>query len=107
MVTISRQSGKPVDSEDIDKYEAEWKVGFDDLFGAYKEDMKTMEEKSLEFEERLQAKYKISQKIPLPKSIKAWKEIIDEHGKDVMIALDKEGKNLHIILLDLNEYYFF
>ena len=106
MVMISRQSGKPLDSEDINKYEAEWKVGFDDLFGAYKEDMKTMEEKSLEFEERLQAKYKISKKIPLPKSIKAWKELIDEHGKDVMIALDREGKNLHVILLDLNDYFF-
>ena len=103
---ISKQSGKPVDSEDADKYEAEWKEGFDDLFGAYKEDMKTMEEKSNEFEERLQKKYKISQKIKLPKSIKAWKELIDEHGKDVMLALDKDGKNLHVILLDMNEYYF-
>jgi len=106
MVMISRQSGKPVDSEDAGKYEAEWKEGFDDLFGAYQDDMKTMEEKSNEFEERLQKKYKISQKIKLPKSIKAWKELIDEHGKDVMLALDKDGKNLHVILLDMNEYYF-
>ena len=107
MVTISRQSGKPVDSEDVQKYEDEWKEGFDDLFGAHQDDMKTMEEKSNEFEERLQAKYKISQKIKLPKSIKAWKELMDEHGKDIMLALDKDGKNLHVILLDLNEYYFF
>jgi hypothetical protein len=32
MVMISKQSGKPVDSEDADKYEAEWKEGFDKIY---------------------------------------------------------------------------
>ena len=27
-------------------------------------------------------------------------------GKSSMIALDKEGKNLHVVLLDLNDYFF-
>ena len=60
MVTILKQSGNPVDEKEAEKFSEEWKEGFNKLFDAYKDDMKTMTEKSQEYENELSKKYNIN-----------------------------------------------
>ena len=101
MVTIIKQSGNPVNNKEADKYSEEWKEGFNKLFDAYKDDMKTMQEKSQEFEDKLSEKYSINQKVDLPKNMKGWKTLLETHKSCIMIDEDIKTGKLMLVILDL------
>ena len=101
MVTIIKQSGNPVNNKEADKYSEEWKEGFNKLFDAYKDDMKTMQEKSQEFEDKLSEKYSINQKVDLPKNMKGWKKLLETHKSGIMIDEDINTGKLMLVILDL------
>ena len=101
MVTIIKQSGNPIDEKEADEFAVEWKKGFEKLFDAYKDDMKTMEEKSQEFENKLTKKYGINQQVNLPKSMKGWVKLLEKHQSGIMIDVDSKTGKLMLVILDL------
>ena len=99
MVTIIKQSGSPVDESEAKKFLEEWRVGFDKLFEAGG-DMPTVTEEAQKFEEKLLKKYKIERKVDHPKSLKAWKELLDNHKSGIMGDLHAKTGDLMFIILD-------
>ena len=100
MVTIIKQSGNPVDEGDAKEFLKEWKDGFDKLFDA-EGDMAIVTEKATKYEQELMKKYKIEKSVELPKSMKAWKNLLDEHKSGIMVDQHAKTGNLMFIILDL------
>ena len=99
MVTIIKQSGNPVDESEAKKFLDEWKEGFDKLFDA-KGDMAIVSEKAKAFEEELLKKYKVEKQVDLPKSMKAWKKLIDDHQSGIMVDQHAKTGDLMFVILD-------
>ena len=99
MVTIIKQSGSPVNESEAKKFLDEWREGFDKLFEAGG-DMPTVTEEAKKFEEKLLKKYKLEEKVDLPKSLKAWKELLDNHKSGIMVDLHAKTGDLMFIILD-------
>jgi len=100
MVTIIKQSGNPVDEGDAKKFLNEWTEGFDRLFDA-EGDMPTVSEKAQEYEKELMKKYKIEKTVELPKSMKAWKMLLEEHRSGIMVDQNHTTGDLMFVILDL------
>ena len=100
MVTIIKQSGNPVDEGDAKKFLKEWKDGFDKLFDA-EGDMAIVTEKAAEYEQELMKKYKIEKSVELPKSMKAWKQLLEQHHSGIMVDQHSKTGELMFIILDL------
>tara|TARA_Y100001938_G_C7761313_1_gene268701 strand:- start:139 stop:447 length:309 start_codon:yes stop_codon:yes gene_type:complete len=99
MVTIIKQSGNPVDESEAKKFLDEWKEGFDKLFDA-KGDMAIVSEKAKAFEEELLKKYKVEKQVNLPKSMKAWKKLLDDHQSGIMVDQHAKTGDLMFVILD-------
>ena len=99
MVTIIKQSGNPVDEDVTKKFLDEWKEGFDNIFDA-KGDMAVVTEKAKEFEEELLKKYKIEKQVNLPKSLKAWKELLENHKSGIMVDIHAKTGEIMFVILD-------
>ena len=99
MVTIIKQSGNPVDESEAKKFLDEWKEGFDKLFNA-KGDMAIVSEKAKAFEEELLKKYKVEKQVDLPKSMKAWKKLLDDHQSGIMVDQHAKTGDLMFVILD-------
>jgi hypothetical protein len=98
MVTIIKQSGKPIDESEAEKFMEEWKTGFEKLFES-ETDMETVSKKADAYEEKLREKYNLEKVIQVPKSMKAWKDLLKEHNSSIMVDVHiKTGKLLFIIL---------
>tara|TARA_Y100001956_G_scaffold26077_1_gene25872 strand:+ start:2455 stop:2766 length:312 start_codon:yes stop_codon:yes gene_type:complete len=98
MVTIIKQSGKPIDESEAEKFMEEWKTGFEKLFES-ETDMETVSKKADAYEEKLREKYNLEKVIQVPKSMKAWKNLLKEHDSSIMVDVHvKTGKLLFIIL---------
>ena len=100
MVTIIKQSGNPIDKEEAEAYHKEWKKGFDKLFKV-DGDMAIVTEKAQAYEEELMEKYGVQHRIKLPKSLKAWKFILDKYQGAIMVDQDRKTGELMFIILDL------
>ena len=99
MVTIIKQSGNPVDESEAKKFLDEWKEGFDKLFDA-KGDMAIVSEKAKAFEEELLKKYKVEKQVNLPKSMKAWKKLLEDHQSGIMVDQHAKTGDLMFVILD-------
>ena len=99
MVTIIKQSGNPVDESEAKKFLDEWKEGFDKLFDS-KGDMAIVSEKAKAFEEELLKKYKVEKQVDLPKSMKAWKKLLDDHQSGIMVDQHAKTGDLMFVILD-------
>jgi len=100
MVTIIKQSGNPVDEGDAKKFLDEWKTGFDKLFDA-DGNMAVVTEKAQEYEKELMKKYKIEKSVELPKSMRAWKKLLESHKSGIMVDVNAKTGELMFIILDL------
>ena len=99
MVTIIKQSGNPVDEGDAKKFLDEWKEGFDRLFEAGG-DMSDVTEKAKAYEEELIKKYDMEKSVELPKSLKAWKRLLEEHHSGIMVDVNAKTGELMFVILD-------
>ena len=99
MVTIIKQSGNPVDESEAKKFLDEWKDGFDKLFDS-KADMAIVSEKAKAFEEELLKKYKVEKQVDLPKSMKAWKKLLEDHKSGIMVDQHSKTGDLMFVILD-------
>ena len=99
MVTIIKQSGNPVDEGVAKKFLDEWKEGFDRLFEAGG-DMSDVTEKAKAYEEELIKKYDMEKSVELPKSLKAWKRLLEEHHSSIMVDIHHKTGDLMFVILD-------
>jgi|TARA_R100000149_G_C5788606_1_gene81212 hypothetical protein len=99
MVTIIKQSGNPVDEGDAKKFLDEWKEGFDRLFEAGG-DMSDVTEKAKAYEEELIKKYDMEKSVELPKSLKAWKRLLEEHHSSIMVDIHHKTGDIMFVILD-------
>lgn len=99
MVTIIKQSGNPVDESEAKKFLDEWREGFDKLFDS-KGDMAIVSEKAKAFEEELLKKYKVEKQVDLPKSMKAWKKLLEDHKSGIMVDQHAKTGDLMFVILD-------
>ena len=99
MVTIIKQSGNPVDESEAKKFLDEWREGFDKLFDS-KGDMAIVSEKAKAFEEELLKKYKVEKQVNLPKSMKAWKKLLEDHKSGIMVDQHAKTGDLMFVILD-------
>ena len=99
MVTIIKQSGSPVDEGEAEKFLKEWRDGFDRLFEAGG-DMSDVTEKAKAYEEELIKKYDMEKSVELPKSLKAWKRLLEEHHSSIMVDIHHKTGDLMFVILD-------
>ena len=99
MVTIIKQSGSPVDEGEAEKFLKEWRDGFDRLFEAGG-DMSDVTEKAKAYEEELIKKYDMEKSVELPKSLKAWKRLLEEHHSSIMVDVHHKTGDLMFVILD-------
>ena len=99
MVTIIKQSGNPVDEGDAKEFLDEWKEGFDRLFEAGG-DMADVTKKAKAYEEELIKKYDMEKSVELPKSLKAWKRLLEEHHSSIMVDVHHKTGDLMFVILD-------
>ena len=97
---IVRQSGNPVDKEEQGKFEKEWKTGFDDLYDS-ETDQETIAEKAEAFHKKLVKKYGTEEKIDLPKSLKAWKSLLEKYDQSILLTKNPENGKLVVVIMDL------
>jgi hypothetical protein len=100
MVTIIKQSGNPVDEGDAKEFLKEWKEGFDKLFDA-EGDMAIVTKKAQAYEEELMKKYKVEKSVELPKSMKAWKQLLEQHHSGIMVDQHSKTGDIMFVILDL------
>jgi putative transposon-encoded protein len=100
MVMIIRQSGNPVDREEQGKFEEEWKKGFDNLYES-EMDQETIADKAESFHKKLVKKYGTEEKIDLPKSLRAWKSLLDKYDQSILLTKNPETGKLVVVIMDL------
>ena len=63
--------------------------------------MAIVTKKAQEYEEELMKKYKIERSIELPKSMKAWKGLLEKHHSGIMVDVNSKTGELMFVILDL------
>lgn len=97
---IIKQSGNPINNEDAEAYQKEWKDGFDKLFDV-EGDMAIVSQKAKEYEDELATKYEAQNKIKMPKSMKAWRLLLDKYKNGIMVDQSVETGEIIFVILDL------
>jgi len=100
-VRIIRFSSMPVDPENLQKYNDEWKSGFDAIEAKFKPDMLVVHQEAEKLEQALQEKYVQIALATLPKSQKQWVELLNKFDAPIMIAKSSENpKELVLVIMD-------
>lgn len=101
-VKVFRTSGNPVNPEKAAEYQEEWKSGFDNI---WEDESKRVDEKQMlldSFEKSLRDKYNdlTVETWSLPKTGKAWKDIMSDYG-NVMLTTNVENGELLLVINDM------
>lgn len=99
---LVRMSGRPVSMQNLAEYDAEFKAEYDKILEAHSPDMLTVHQKLKELDEVLNNKWKLVEQQEIPKSAKAWKQLLEQYDCPVMIAQSAEegqvGKLVMVIM---------
>lgn len=102
---LQRMSGKPVYQDELEAYTNEFRVEYDKAEAVHQKDMVGLNEAIIKFEKELQAKYKLVVDMKLPKSAKAWKELIVQIGAPILVAVSaEEGNEVIAVIMDENTF---
>lgn len=100
-VKMARHSGLPLKEEVAQEYRDKWRFYYDKVLEKYSPDMEKVQERLEKLSDIMNKRYNTIEEVELPKSRKAWKELMSEYGGyAVCVATDLEGKDLRFILLD-------
>lgn len=99
-IKMVRQSGNPVDLDQLKKFEAEFKSGYDDIMDEYGNDMKNVHDALQAFDEVLSAKYDTIMEIDAIESAAAQKTLVNKYGP-IMITTNTETGELVYVVLDM------
>lgn len=100
-IIVQRMSGNPVLMDQLDAYKAEFQSRYDQIQAEVGLDMQKFHECLIKLDEELNKKYSLKEEFPLPKSQKAWHELITKFECPVMLAKSAENpKQLIMVLMD-------
>lgn len=98
---LARMSGRPVSAENLAQYETEFKARYDQILEQHGQDMLTVHQELLKLDEELQGKWQRIEVEALPKSAKAWHELLEKFDAPVMLAKSSENvKELILVIMD-------
>lgn len=97
---IQRFSGLPVSTSNLDAYNTEFKLKYDEILAAHSPDMLVVHEKLKELDAELTKKYAQIELQELPKSAKGWQKLIDSLEAPVMLAKSSEKNELLLVVMD-------
>lgn len=101
MKTI-RFSGRPVELENLKRYEDEWKSNYDAVLEKHGADMLTIQQELAKLETELQGKYKLIENLPIPASRKQVNKMIEEYQCPIMFAKSKDAPHeVVMVLMDM------
>lgn len=96
-----RYSGRPVNPEMLQKFDEEWKQGFDSASELHKTDMLSLQKSLAELESHLLKKYSVVEDWEFIKTKKMAMEKIKEHGCPIMMAQSSENpEEIVYVLMD-------
>ena len=101
-ISVYRQSGQPVKPEAQDLYKQEWQVFYDKATERAKLDMFKLQRFLRYGETMLLRKHEAVIEVELPKTSKAWTDLINKYTAPILIARKADEKGLVLILLDQN-----
>ena len=90
---IFRLSGLPLNPSDLDGYNAEFKKRYDKLAAEAGLDMLKLHAGIIDMEAKLKLEYKIIGEQALPKSQKAFLELVEKYGAPIIVARENGGTN--------------
>lgn len=113
---LIRLSGRPVNIADLEAYEVEFKAGFDasmrkhaqpgqesteDVMQLKAVDMLSVQQDLQALDAELSSKYATVAEVQLPKTMKAWKQLMKQVEAPVMIAQSSENvKEFVLVIVD-------
>ena len=102
-IRTARASGNPVDPEVAEKFMQERRDGYDKLFDEHGKHGPAISKALDEFDKELEVKYNDLTviKMELPKSRKAWKEIIDKYGAIVVTGNAQDEREILFMVHDM------
>lgn len=98
---IMRATGAPITLKNIEAYDLEFKARYDVILSECGSDMPTVQVMVQALQDELQQKYEIIGDEILPKSAKAWHELITKYGAPLMLAQSAENpKEMVMVIMD-------
>ena len=98
---LARMSGKPVSVKNLEAYTTEFKTRYDEILEKHGKDMLTVHQEILKLDEELTGKWKQIEVETLPKSAKAWRDLIDKFQAPIMLARSSENVDeLVLVIMD-------
>ncbi len=100
-IRLQRETGRPVELDKLEQYEAEFKAKFDVIQEAVGQDMLLFHSQLIELDKELSAKYEQIVEVEMPKNNKQWEALLLKYECPVMVAriLDPPHK-LTIVICD-------
>jgi hypothetical protein len=98
-VLVGRQSGLPVKVSKLNEYQVEFKSRFDELKALHGSEMLGLQKDLELLDQEMQKKYEIEEQWVLPKSFKAWRDLVDIHGP-FLVTVNKHTGELILIIID-------
>lgn len=102
-IKVYSQTGKPTDAKAAKKYQDEFRDKYDELWEKKTNGKINIDEfkaELAEFESELKSRYPMFLQIDMPKSGKAWKELIMAFECPVTLAITEEDHKLALFLMD-------
>jgi len=115
-VKLMRLTGRPVDQAVLEAYEADFKVGFDAAMRKHAQpgqedvadtmqlkavDMLSVQTELQALDKDLLTKYKVTEEVEMPKTLKAWKALLARVEAPLMLAQSSENpKELVLVIVD-------
>ena len=96
-IRVLRQSGLPIELEDLNSYKKKWEDGFDAIKNECGEDRKQMQERLQNLEDELKAEYGQDTRWKLVTTQKQMKEIVKEYGM-IAAAMTHHDELVYLIL---------
>jgi hypothetical protein len=96
---IFRQSGLPLNVQDLQAFETEFKKRYDELLAVHGLDMQEMH-KALELlDVELKQKWKLLDQENLPKSNRGWKQLCEKYQAPVMVAMSQDNPKTCVLMI--------
>lgn len=99
---LIRYSGLPVSKENLAQYDAEFKAAYDKIQEEHGQDMLAVHTALQELDKQLSSKWSSIEAASIPKSAKAWKNLLAEYDCPIMLARSQENpEELVFVIMDM------
>ena len=101
-IRILRQSGLPVNLDDLNNYREKFRTLFDKAVRIAGKDMLRLNKKLVIIEKVLQKKYPTVSEVDLPKTLKGWRDLRAKYG-NILVSQHLETEEILFVISDQEE----